>query len=108
MSATTAASACGFVQSPGAPGRHAARSQALRSTSTCCPANSSLGTPAKPPPFPQIGADPKDWADGSPHGFHSSGCLTLFGDGSAQLITNDFQRKWKAACDAVAVGEGNW
>jgi hypothetical protein len=74
---------------------------------TTVSANSSLGTPAKPPPFPQIGADPKDWADGSPQGFHPSGCLTLFGDGSARLITSDFQRKWKAACDPVVVWEGN-
>ena len=61
--------------------------------------NSYLGAPGSPPPFPEIGIDPGKYADGSPQGFTSAGCIVGFGDGSARLITNNENTSWKSFCD---------
>ena len=62
-------------------------------------ANNVLGAPGNPPPFPQIGVAPAAYADTSPQGFTSSGCVVGMGDGSARVITNMQQNAWKWACD---------
>jgi hypothetical protein len=57
------------------------------------------GAPGKPPPFPQIGVSPSAYRADRPHGFSSTGCMVLLGDGSTKIITAEFHAEWNAACD---------
>jgi hypothetical protein len=61
--------------------------------------NNVLGSPGNTPSFPQIGADPSAYQDGSPQAFTSAGCGVLLADGSVRFITTKQQTAWKYACD---------
>jgi hypothetical protein len=61
--------------------------------------NNVLGTPGSPPPFPQFGADPPAYLEGSPHALNGHTCQVLLGDGSARAIAKTQPAGWKWACD---------
>jgi hypothetical protein len=65
------------------------------------PNTSHLGGQNGLPPFPQLGAAPATYQDGSPHGFLPSGCEVLALDGSAHTITARHTSAWKALCDPM-------
>jgi len=61
--------------------------------------NNVLGSPDSPPPFPQLGADPPAYLEGSPHAFDGSVCSVLLGDGSVRVFGKGQQRAWAWGCD---------
>ncbi len=65
--------------------------------------NNVLGSPGNPPAFPQIGASPPAYVDGSPQGFTSAGCAVLLADGSVRTIKAETPSTWKWACDPTNI-----
>jgi hypothetical protein len=61
--------------------------------------NNVLGSPGSPPPFPQLGADPPAYQEGSPHAFDGNNCAVMLGDGSVRTFTKGHQRAWAWGCD---------
>jgi hypothetical protein len=61
-----------------------------------------LGEPENPPPFPQFGADPSAYQEGSPHALNGTACMVLLGDGSGRSIEKSQQAAWKWACNPAA------
>jgi hypothetical protein len=66
------------------------------------PGSTYLGANTGPPPFPQLGAAPAAYQDGSPQGFLPAGCEVLLLDGSARTITANHSGAWKALCDPLS------
>jgi hypothetical protein len=66
------------------------------------PNSSHLGGQNILPPFPQLGAAPAAYQDGSPQGFLPSGCEVLMLDGSAHTISARHTGAWKALCDPIS------
>jgi hypothetical protein len=59
----------------------------------------TLGGPDGLPPFPQFGARPAAYQDGSPQAFMKAGCVVGFADASARNITDKMGDAWKWACN---------
>jgi hypothetical protein len=66
------------------------------------PNTTHLGADKNPPPFPQLGAAPAAYQDGSPQGFMPAGCEVLMLDGSARTITASHSGAWRALCDPMS------
>ncbi len=64
-------------------------------------ANTVVGSPGNPAPFPQLDTPPGAYRDEAPQGFTSAGCTVSFGDGSVRIITAANQTVWTNLCDPV-------
>jgi hypothetical protein len=65
------------------------------------PGSCHLGGLGGVPPFPQLGAAPAAYQDGSPQGFLPSGCEVLTLDGAAHTVTASHSGAWRALCDPL-------
>jgi len=66
------------------------------------PNTTHLGGQNGVPPFPQLGAAPAAYQDGSPQGFMPAGCEVLMLDGSARTITASHSGAWRSLCDPMS------